>query len=189
MPHLGWNEIQNRARVFASKWAGETYERGESQTFWGEFLGIYGVDRRRQGALFEYSTKKLDGTRGFVDLFWPGKLVAEQKSAGRNLVNAEQQASEYVLAMSDDELPQAIVVSDFATFRLFNLLTKENMEFNLSDLPKHVQAFGFLLEQTTRHLAEEDPVNRKAAESLAELHNELERGRYVGGILNFSLSG
>ena len=145
MPPISWNEIQNQAAEFASKWEGETYEKGESQSFWSDFLSVYGIDRRRQGALFEYSTKKVSGTRGFIDLFWPGKLVAEQKSAGRNLEDAEKQASEYVLAMSDDELPQAIVVSDFATFKLFNLLKKEKVEFTLAQFHGNEHAFGFLI--------------------------------------------
>ncbi len=81
---MNWNEIQNRAGEFAAHWQGEEYEKGESQTLWGQFLTVFGIDRRRQGALFEFSTKKVSGERGFVDLFWPGKLVAEHKSLGRD---------------------------------------------------------------------------------------------------------
>src|SRR4029079_15370604 len=84
MARMSWNEIEARAARFAADGAGETYEKGESQSFWTAFLDIYGIDRRRAGALFEYATKKLSGERGFIDLFWPGKLVAEQKSGGRN---------------------------------------------------------------------------------------------------------
>ena len=36
MPNLPWNEIQDRAHEFAAKWAGETYEKGESQSFWSD---------------------------------------------------------------------------------------------------------------------------------------------------------
>ena len=187
MPHIIWNEVQNRAADFASKWKGETYEKGESQSFWSDFLSVYGIDRRRQGALFEYSTKKYSGSRGFIDLFWPGKLVAEQKSAGRNLEDAEKQASEYVLAMSDDELPLGIVVSDFATFKLYNLLTKDKVEFSLAEFPRNVRAFAFLVDETTRLIAEEDPVNRQAAEGLAALHNELEANKYLGRDLELLL--
>jgi hypothetical protein len=45
MPRLSWNEIQDRAVAFAARWAGETYEKGESQSFWCEILTIYGIDR------------------------------------------------------------------------------------------------------------------------------------------------
>lgn len=96
MPRLSWNEIQNRAVEFAARWQGETYEKGESQTFWSEFLTVYGIDRRRHGAFFEYAVKKTGGKQGFIDLFWPGKLLAEQKSAGRDLDAAQVQAYDYL---------------------------------------------------------------------------------------------
>ncbi len=79
MPRISWNEIQDRAAAFASRWAGETYEKGESQSFWSDFLAIYDIDRRRHGAFFEYAIKKGSGKQGFIDLFWPRKLLAEQK--------------------------------------------------------------------------------------------------------------
>ena len=50
VPRLSWNEIQDRALTLAVRWGGETDETGESQTFWGEFLDVFGIDRRRHGA-------------------------------------------------------------------------------------------------------------------------------------------
>lgn len=130
--------------------------------------------------MFELSTKKLSGERGFVDLFWPGKLVAEQKSAGRNLDDAERQAGKYMLAMPEADLPEAIVVCDFQTFRVYHLISRETVEFRLADLPRHVQVLGFLVGRTSKHVAEEDPVNRRAAEAMATLHNSLEANRFTG---------
>lgn len=49
---ISWNEMQDRAAEFASKWEGETYKKGESQSFWSDFLAVYGIDRRRYGAFF-----------------------------------------------------------------------------------------------------------------------------------------
>lgn len=48
MANISWNEIQNRAAEFASKWTGETYEKGESQSFWSDFLTVFDVDRKRR---------------------------------------------------------------------------------------------------------------------------------------------
>ena len=110
MPRLSWNEIQDRAATFAGHWTGETYEKGESQTFWSEFLDIFEIDRRRHGAFFEYAIKKGSGKQGFIDLFWPGKLLAEQKSGGGDTARAKLQAYEYLETMPDHDLPQAIVV-------------------------------------------------------------------------------
>lgn len=180
MANLSWNEIQDRATEFASRWQDETYEKGESQSFWSDFLSIYGVDRRRHGAFFEYAIKKGSGAQGFIDMFWPGKLLAEQKSGGKDLVKAGVQAYEYLETMPDHDLPEAIVVSDFASFQFIHLDTREKVEFALADLPKHVKLFGFLINQTSKHLSEESPVNRKAAEAMANLHNQLRDDNYEG---------
>lgn len=77
MPKPSWTDIQNHALQFASRWEGETYEKGESQSFWSEFLSIFGIDRRHHGAFFEYAIKKGNGKQGFIDLFWPGKHLTE----------------------------------------------------------------------------------------------------------------
>lgn len=180
MKSISWNEIQDRATEFVSKWQGETYEKGESQSFWSDFLAIYAIDRRRHGAFFEYAIKKGSGKQGFIDMFWPGKLLAEQKSGGRDLAKAGIQAYEYLETMPDHDLPEAIVVSDFASFQVIRLDTREKVEFALEDLPRHVKLFGFLISQTSRYLAEEDPVNIKAAEAMAQLHNQLREDNYTG---------
>lgn len=187
MPNLSWNEIQDRAVEFASKWQGETYEKGESQSFWSDFLSVYGIDRRRHGAFFEYAIKKGNGKQGFIDMFWPGKLLAEQKSGGKDLAKAGIQAYEYLETMPDHDLPQAIVLSDFTAFQFINLATREKVEFSLNDFPKHVKLFAFLINQESQHLAEENPVNRKAAEAMARLHNQLRDDNYSGHDLELLL--
>lgn len=188
MPRLSWNEIEHRAVQFAARWAGETYEKGESQSFWSELLDVFGIDRRRHGAFFEYAIKKAGGGQGFIDLFWPGRLLAEQKSAGRDLTKAEFQAFEYLPAMPDYDLPQAIVVSDFATFQLRNLNDNSVASFALEDLPRHVRRFAFLFDETATTIEEEKPVNRLAAERMAALHNQLEANRYTGRDLELLLT-
>lgn len=180
MSNLSWNEIQDRATEFASKWQGETYEKGESQSFWSDFLTIYGIDRRRHGAFFEYAIKKGSGKQGFIDMFWPGKLLAEQKSGGKDLGKAGVQAWEYLATMPDHDLPHTIVVSDFANFDVTDTETREKVSFTLADLPKHVKLFAPLIEQQSKRLAEEDPVNIKAAEAMASLHNQLYADNYQG---------
>jgi hypothetical protein len=183
MTNISWNEIQDRATEFAAEWHDKqriSSERGEAQSFWSGFLSIYGVDRRRHGAFFEYAIKKGSGKQGYIDMFWPGKLLAEQKAPGRDLEKAGIQAYEYLETMPDHDLPEAIVVSDFVTFQFIRLDTREKIEFKLEDLPKHVKLFGFLINQASRHLAEESPVNRQAAESMANLHNQLRDDNYEG---------
>ena len=86
---LSWNEIRARAAKFAEEWHGASYEKGETQSFYNDFFEVFGV-KRRSVARYEEHVTKLDrtGHHGFIDLFWPGVLIVEQKSAGRDLNRA-----------------------------------------------------------------------------------------------------
>ena len=88
---LSWNEIRHRAIVFSKDWRGVTREAAERQTFWNEFFNVFGV-RRRTVATFEEPVRKLTGDWGFIDLFWPGRLLVEHKSAGEDLGKATRKA-------------------------------------------------------------------------------------------------
>ena len=44
---LSWNEIRNRAHEFSKRWEDETSERAEAQSFWNDFFGVFGIERRR----------------------------------------------------------------------------------------------------------------------------------------------
>lgn len=192
MARLSWNEIEARAAAFATEWEGETYEKGESQSFWSDFLDIFGIHRRRAGGFFEYAVKLRGGTRtkpkrGYIDLFMPGKLLTEQKSAGRNLNTAQGQALEYLEGLDDHDLPHAVVTSDFATFQHLDLDTRDVTEFPLADLPKHVRMFGPLIEERSQRFEEQSPVNRQAAERIASLHNALETSGFRGRKLELFL--
>ena len=87
---LSWNEIRHRAIAFSREWQGETREAAERQSFWNDFFNVFGV-RRRTVATFEEPVRKLSGDWGFIDLFWPGRLLAEHKSAGEDLGKAHAQ--------------------------------------------------------------------------------------------------
>lgn len=92
---LSWNEIRVRAARFADDWKDAHYEKGETQTFYNEFFEIFGVMRRKV-ATFEEPVKRLGSKApGFIDLFWKRTLLVEQKSAGRDLIKAKQQALDY----------------------------------------------------------------------------------------------
>jgi hypothetical protein len=118
--HLSWNEIRARAARFAEEWKEAEYEKGETQTFYNDFFEVFGVNRRRVAA-YEQPVKLLGNRRGFIDLFWKGVLLVEQKSAGRSLTLAKQQALEYFPGLKDVELPRYILLSDFQNFELYDL--------------------------------------------------------------------
>lgn len=176
---LSWNEIRDRSVTFVREWEGESSEHAEAKSFWDAFFQVFGVSRRRL-ASFEKHVKKADGHDGFIDLFWPGILLAEHKSLGKNLDSAYNQATDYFPGLSDKELPRYIIVSDFARFRVRNLDTGESTEFPLADLPKNLSLFGFIAGYETREYKEQDPVNIKAAQKLADLHDALRDVGYEG---------
>ena len=110
---LSLNEIRDRARAFAREWATETSERAEAQSFWNAFFHVFGVQRRRV-AVFEQKAARFSGSQhGRIDVFWSGVLLAEHKSAGRDLEAAFAQATDYFAGISDAELPRHVLVSDF----------------------------------------------------------------------------
>ena len=78
---LSWSEIKSRAKAFSTEWKDAYYERGETQSFYNDFFEIFGV-KRREVAIYEKRVEMIErNKRGLIDLFWPGTLIIEQKSA------------------------------------------------------------------------------------------------------------
>ena len=131
-------------------------------------------------ARYEEHVAKLDNSSGFIDLFWPGVLIVEQKSAGRDLGKAYGQAGEYFDALAERNRPRYILVSDFQTFELHDLDERTKVRFSLKDLPAHVEHFGFILGVQKRTFRDQDPANIKAAELVGRLHDALHAANYRG---------
>ncbi len=184
---ISQNEIRRRAAAFAHDFATETDETGEAKAFWERFFDIFGVSRRRV-ASFEYRVKKHGGAQGFIDVFWPGVLLAEHKTAGRDLDKAYQQALAYLDGLSDGELPRYIVVSDFARMRLYDLEAKDELEFPLEALPQHIDRFGFISGYEVQKYAEQEAASIKAAELMADFHNAIADSGYTGHQLEVFLT-
>ncbi len=184
---LSWNEIRNRAITFAREWSGVSRERSEAQTFWNEFFNVFGI-RRRTVAAFEEPVRNLGGAYDFIDLFWPGRLIAEHKSLGRDLSRAQTQAMGYIQSLQSegrgDECPRYVIVSDFARIALHDLEPDEGqpatLEFALNEFPQNIRHFAFIAGYETRRIDAEDPANLEATERLANLHDRLEDGGYTG---------
>jgi len=169
---LSWNEVRARAAAFAEDWKDAAYEKGETQSFYNAFFDVFGV-RRQSVARYEQHVAKLDNRSGFIDLFWPKVLLVEQKSAGRDLRKAYEQAGEYFDALPERDRPRFILVSDFQTFELHDLHEREAVAFPLADLPAHVESFGFILGVQRRTFRDQDPANIEAAELVGRLHDAL----------------
>ena len=183
---LNWNEIKARALHFSKTWADACNEDSQAKPFWIDFFEIFGITNKRV-ATFELNVKKLGGQRGFMDLFWPGVLLVEHKSRGKNLDDAVDQAVGYLHHLSERDLPQLVVVCDFARFRLRRLATGETVEFRLEHLHKHVKLFGLLAGYKVQVIQAEDPVNIKAAERMGRLHDTLKASGYSGHALEVLL--
>ena len=100
---------------------------------------------------------KLDNSSGYIDLFWPGVLMVEQKSAGHDLEKAYGQAGTYFDALPGNKRPRYILVSDFQTFELHDLDERKVIPFPLADLHANVEAFGFILGVQPRTFRDQDP--------------------------------
>ena len=87
--------------------------------------------RRRSVARYEQHVRKLDNRSGFIDLFWPGVLIVEQKSAGRDL-DPRLRAGRGVFRQPcpRGNRPRYILVSDFQTFALHDLDEGKHTDFS-----------------------------------------------------------
>lgn len=184
---LSLNEIRSRALEFSNNWKDETSERAEAQTFWNEFFEVFGLNRRRL-ASFEESAKRINGNGiGRIDLFWKGMLIAEHKSAGKDLDSAFTQATDYFHGLKDAELPGYIIVSDFAKIRLYNLEENTQEEFQLSELASKIEMFGFISGYKKHKFEPEDPANIQASVLMGKFHDSLKESGYTGSKLEVFL--
>ncbi len=176
---LSWNEIKNRAITFQKEWEGETSEKAESQSFWNDFFNVFGIPRRKV-ASFEQPIKKADNKQGFIDLLWKRTILVEHKSKGKDLEKATQQAKDYFPNLKEHELPRYILVSDFQRFKLYDLDSGNQWEFELSNFVDNVHLFDFIAGYEKRVYKDEDPVNIQAAELMGKLHDCLKEIGYMG---------
>lgn len=176
---LTWQDIRKRAYEFTDEWKDETRENAEAKTFLDQFFNVFGINRRKV-AVFEQQINRPDGTRGYMDLLMPGKVLIEMKSSEKSLVRAYEQAKDYFQNLRDYELPQYIMTCNFQAFRLNNLDTGQEWTFNILDFPDRIELFDFLVGYGNVEVYEQDPVNIQAAEQMAKIHDELKESGYEG---------
>lgn len=178
---LSWNEIQNRAEKFSNDWKDASEEKAQAQLFLNDFFHVFGVDLKRV-ALFEKKVPMGKNRDGYMDCLWKGVILVEMKSRGKNLKRAYKQASDYAFNLSDDDLPEFIMVCDFDNIKLYRLSTNQVWTFKVSNLSKHVRKFWLLAGREPTGSAEiiDMPVNEKAAKKMAKLHDKLRENGYGG---------
>ncbi len=177
---LQWSEIRARAAAFSEEFRGASRERGETQTFYNEFFNCFGVSLR-QVATYEARVHNLPKDKqGFIDLFWPGTLIVEQKSAGLDLRAAGNQALDYFDWLPEAQRPQYILTCDFQRWELLDLDTGKMRAFRLADLKDNVEAFAFILGVQPRLHRQQSPANVKASQLMGQLHEALAATDYDG---------
>jgi hypothetical protein len=198
---LSREEMKSRALAFAKAWAGPQREEAEAKTFLDQFFAVFGRDRRAVDAFFEHRVEREARGEGRIDLFWPGKLLVEMKSTGRDLSDARggaaRQAFDYIDALPADERPRWVLVSDFARLVVYDLgeevhdylaglaaarKTKPVLAaaFALADLPDKLRHFAFIRDEE-QHLFQAQPdINLRAVALLGDLHDELKKTGYAG---------
>jgi hypothetical protein len=172
--------MRARAVTFAARWKDETSERGQSQSFWTEFLDIYGVDRKRVAAFEQLAKRTSTGNYGFIDLYWPGVLIAEQKSAGKDLAEAEKQALDYLTDIKQSDFPGLVITSDFARIRILDLEKKDPkpVEIKTVDLGKEYERFLFIAGYAKQTFEQEIEANVEASELMGQLYDAAEAAGY-----------
>ena len=180
---ISWNEIQNRATAFSNEWAGTSSEEADAKPFWIAFFEVFGIQRRKV-SVFEHHVTKLNKALGKIDLFWPGTLVIEHKSLGKDLKKATNQAFDYLHGLEATDSPRYVLVCDFEHFVLHDLEAPEGspavQSFKLAQLADNIHLFGFIAGYQVRVIRENDPINQAAVEAIGELHDALKRDNYTG---------
>lgn len=174
-----WQESVQAAHAFVQQWSGERRERAEKDTFWNELLAVFGIARRRVAQFEPVARRYSTGRHGFIDVFWPGRMLVEHKGRGADLVAAMDQAMDYLPGMAEEDLPQVLVVCDFDRFIVRNLDTGGTTEFTLAQLPERLGVFSFLTDPAAPATYEdEEDVNLAATALLAVLHDALREVGY-----------
>jgi type I restriction-modification system DNA methylase subunit len=184
---LSTNEIRAKASTFAESWKDANREKSETQTFWNEFFAIFGI-KRRSVAVYEEQVSKLNGNTGFIDLFWPEVLLIEQKSKGRDLNKAMEQADEYFLQLEEKLRPRHILACDFQTWHLVDRDEGIEYNFKLSELPEKIEYFNFMRGLTQEKIHDEDPVSIKASELMGKIYDNLKKSGYPKHEMEFFLT-
>lgn len=168
-------DIAVRVAGFVKNWEGERRERAEKDSFWNDFFAIFGISRRRVGGVFEYVAQRHStGRHGFMDLFWPGKLAVEHKSAGADLSLAMNQLVDYLITIDPIDVPALAVVCDFDRFMVRDLEAATTVEFTLAQLPAHIEIFTYLAGYQRGDVSfDEEQANIAATTLLANLHDRL----------------
>ena len=154
-------------------------EKSDSQTFWNEFFDIFGRERKSV-AMYE-SRAKRSGMPGWIDLFWPGRLIVEQKSPGKDLEGAMEQGLDYSLSLDETDRPRYILACNFHDFFLVDFELKKTHKFTLKELPTKLGLFKFMNDAEPEACEDEEPVSVTATRLMSKIYLWLKDAGYDNG--------
>ncbi len=171
--------LRNNAAKFANDFSAAHYEMGQGQSFIIGLCKVFELDYLR-AVRFEDRVKKAKG-KGRIDAFFPSLLLVEMKSAGKNLDDAYNQATDYFDGLKTEDLPRCVLVSDFQNLHLYNQETKEEpLKIKLSELPQHIERFRFLTGYQKIVTERLERISKEAADKMAVLHDAIKATDYTG---------
>lgn len=171
------DEFKARWRARLDGWAaaGETrIEEKYAQSFWSELLACFGVTASRMDLFEQDARRGSTGGLGKIDLFWPGMVIGEAKSPGKDLDAALAQARDYLQGglVTDTEQPRYMLASDFENIRLVRLGAPEkrfDVSFSLSEVTDYVDQLKFLAGYDEITHEEQEEASLKASKLMANL--------------------
>ncbi len=186
-------QYRKKATEFALEWAKERDEKGEAHSFWDAFFRIFDLERRHF-ARHESRVSRVGKGKGFIDLFWPGKLLVEHKSAHKNRpedwADTLQQALDYISELDGPLRPKRVVLCNFKRFQIYDVsqgLATLAADFNITELPQQIAAFEFVPRFAGQIFEEEETANLRAIEYMAAVHDVLQKSGYRGRNLELLL--
>ncbi|WP_341953608.1 DNA methyltransferase [Salinibacterium sp. TMP30] len=172
------------ARAFADKYASAKSEKQLAQSYWRDFFGmVCGIDDLlATGVEFEQPVKSAaTGMTNFVDVLWPGVVLVEHKTAGKDLDKAETQARDYLVSLPLTHRTPVIIVSDFAHIRIVEVLAGRSIEFSLTELPDHLHRIEAIVGNHAKEAARpEVSADIQAVQLMADLFLAFEKAGYSG---------
>ena len=183
------SNIAVAAKQFADKWAGQGYEKGQTQQFWMELLQkVLGVEDPYSFIRFEGQLKDFKGT-SFMDAYIPStKVLIEQKSSkvdlsepirqsDGSLLTPFEQARKYIVHMPLSMHPRWLVTCNFSEFRIYDMEkpTGDPEVIVLSNLDEEYYRLQFLVDNTKELHKKEVEVSMAAGAIIGEIYEAFRR--------------
>lgn len=181
-------EQNEAARQFVNRWKKRGYEKGDTQSFWIEFLhGVLGFDNVTQRLQFEKQVEIGEKDTNYIDVYIPEtKVIIEQKSLKIDLDKPQphhsnktpyEQAFEYNTHLTADQKANWIITSNFREIRIYDMNKSERERkpiiYTLDELQTKYSAFEFLFNKEVKTISKEMEVSMQAGELVGKLYDEL----------------